>query len=156
KKFHGAGCEFGYAATPLVEDGLVILPVGGPKAALVALHADDGSVAWTSGSDPASYCPAFPITLKGRRCVVGYMQNSLLIVELATGKPLYQGPLSEGYDEHSAWPLYREPDLMLSSPFRRGALGYRLEFDRNGDVQARPRWASPQMSNDVVSSVLYR
>jgi outer membrane protein assembly factor BamB len=49
RRFTGRGAEFGYACTPLVEDGKVILPVGGPGASLVALDATDGSTAWQSG-----------------------------------------------------------------------------------------------------------
>src|SRR5437868_5218746 len=69
-RFGGKGWEFGYAATPLVEGDRVVLPVGGPAAGLVALHADDGRTLWAAGSDPASYCPALPVTFQGRRCVV--------------------------------------------------------------------------------------
>jgi hypothetical protein len=35
-RFGGRGADFGYACSPLVEDGKVILPVGGPSAAVVA------------------------------------------------------------------------------------------------------------------------
>ena len=60
EKFGSRGTEFGYASTPLVEDGRVVLPVGGPKGAMVALSAVDGSTLWANGDDPASYCPALP------------------------------------------------------------------------------------------------
>src|SRR5205085_9550401 len=86
EKFQGKGFGFGYAITPTVEDDRVILPVGGPDASLVALHADDGRTLWQTGSDPASYCPVLPITFQGRRCVVGYLQTAFILVESATGK----------------------------------------------------------------------
>ena len=76
-KFAGRGCEFGYAATPLVEQDRVIVPVGGPDASLVALSVTDGHTIWTSGSDPASL-PGVPNHAAGRRCIVGYLQNSWL------------------------------------------------------------------------------
>lgn len=151
--FDGKGFSFGYAATPLVEEGRVILPVGGSKAALVALDANDGHTLWTAGADLASYCPAMPITFQGRRCIVGYLQNSLLIVEAATGKILHRRPLSSGYDEHSAWPLYREPDLLLTRPFRLQAESLRLESKADA-IDTRPNWSSEEFSNDVASSVL--
>ena len=50
-----------------------------PGASLVALHVEDGRTVWQTGDDPASYCPAMPITFQGRRCVVGYLQNALIL-----------------------------------------------------------------------------
>jgi outer membrane protein assembly factor BamB len=156
KDFQGAGSDFGYAATPLVEDDRVILPVGGPDSGLVALHADDGRTMWTAGGDSASYCPAVPITLRGRRLIVGYMQNTLLLAELATGKIVHRQPLSRGYDEHAAWPLYQEPHLLLTAPFRAPAQCLRLEPAPDAAVRCATQWTSRSMANDVVSSVLYQ
>jgi hypothetical protein len=153
--FQGKGWDFGYAATPLVEDDKVILPVGGPGASLVALHVNDGRTVWTAGSDPASYCPAFPLTVQGRRCVLGYLQNSILFVELSTGKLLHRQPLSAGYDEHSAWPIYREPHLLLASPFKVPATRYEIQVFSDQELRLKPQWLSKELCNDVVSSVLY-
>jgi hypothetical protein len=155
-RFQGKGWEFGYAATPLVEAGRVILPVGGPEASLVALDADDGHTIWTSGTEPASYASALPITYSGRRCVVGYLQNAVVVVELATGRRLYHHLLSSNYDEHAAWPLYREPHLLLTSPFRVPALCLTLGTEMGDTLSCQPRWTSRELCNDVVSSVLYR
>ena len=156
EKFQGKGCEFGYAATPLVEGELMIVPVGGPSSSVVALHVDDGRLVWATGSDPASYCPALPITVRERRCVVGYLQNSLVLIELATGKQLLRQPFSAGYDEHSAWPLYREPHLCLLAPFRQPALYMELQTGPGEALTTRSRWTSPDLCNDIASSVLYR
>ena len=154
-RFGGKGFEFGYAATPLVEDGRVILPVGGPAAGLVALDTKDGHSLWQAGSDAASYCPAFPFTFQGRRCVIGYMQNALLLVEATTGKVLHRRQLSGGYDEHSAWPLYHEPHLLLTAPFRAPASRWELKSGADGALQCQPGWTSRELSNDIASSVLY-
>ncbi len=155
ERFQGKGWDFGYAATPLVEDGRVILPVGGDSASLVALHADDGRTLWAVGSDAASYCPAFPITFQGRRCVVGYLQNALLLVDAVDGKLLHRQPLSSGYDEHSAWPIYQEPHLLLAAPFRVPATRLLLEGKADGSLLCKPQWTSRELCNDVVSSVLH-
>jgi outer membrane protein assembly factor BamB len=154
EQFHGKGCDFGYAATPLLDNDRVVLPVGGPAASLVALHADDGRTVWTAGSDPASYCPALPIVFQGRRCIIGYMQNAVLIVDAATGKLLHRRPLSTGYDEHSAWPLYREPFLLLAGPFRAPAECLELKAGPGAELALRPTWSSRELANDVASSVL--
>jgi outer membrane protein assembly factor BamB len=148
--------DFGFAASPLVEDDKVIVPVGGAKPSLVAVHVDDGRTVWTAGEDPASYCSALPITFAGRRCVVGYLRNALILADMKTGQLLYRHTLSSGYDEHSAWPLYREPHLFLAAPFRVPAQLLELRPGPWADtLSAKTAWSSRDLCNDIVSSVLY-
>ncbi len=183
QKFDGRGTDFGYSCSPIVEDGKVILPVGGPSASMVALDADSGATVWTSGDAPASYCSAMPIMFHGRRQVVAFMQNELDGFDLATGRLLWHESYSRGYDEHSNSPLYNEPYLRVMQPFRAGSDLYEIEeVPREGTVPifagtaAKP-WLtkmgqSPstppdrstyrlalvrhdqKMSNDIASSVL--
>lgn len=154
KTFGMRGVDFGYAATPLVENSRVILPVGGESASLVALNAADGSTVWTAGADPASYCPAYPITFRGRRLIVAFLQNSIALHDAATGARVWRQRLSSHYDEHSAWPLYSEPHLFFTSPFHCGAQLLQLGGAEK-DLAARTIWAGKQLSNDVCSSVLF-
>lgn len=158
-RFGGRGTEFGYSCSPLVEAGLVVLPVGGPTASLVALDALTGAVRWTSGSEPASYCSAVPIDFQGRRLVIAFLQNVLAACELQSGRLLWQRPYSRGYDEHAALPVYEEPHLMVMLPFRAGADIYRLEAQPNkdpqeSDVAVRLVRHTAELSCDTASSVL--
>jgi outer membrane protein assembly factor BamB len=156
EKYHGQGAEFGYSCSPTIVDGLVILPVGGPGASMVALNADDGREVWKSGDDPASYTPAYPISRDGRPLVVGYLQNALVICDRRDGRQLARFDLSQGYDEHSAWPLYREPLLWISHPFKAGSILLETPaFAENSPIQRLSSVRrSPLMSNDILSSVL--
>lgn len=150
--FRGRGTEFGYSCTPLVTDGKVILPVGGEGAAVVALDADDGRVLWRSGNDAASYCGAIPVAHDGQMQAVCFLQNSLVSLEVGTGRELWRHEFSDGYDEHAAWPLYEAPYLLVSSPFRCGSRAYELETV-DGGTKATPRWSSEALSIDVLSGV---
>ena len=154
QKFGGRGTDFGYSCSPLVEDGKVILPVGGPSAAVVALDAGDGSTVWASGDAPASYCPAIPITFRGRRQVVAFLQNDLMGFDLASGRLLWQQSYSHRYDEHAAFPLYDEPHLRTMQPFRGGSHLYTLEAARDSGCELQLVRHDERMSNDVASSVL--
>jgi outer membrane protein assembly factor BamB len=152
REFVGKGIDFGYSCSPTIADGKVILPVGGAGASMVALDAITGSVVWRSGDDAASYTPAYPLEFRGRKCVLGYLQNALVCHDLQTGERLWRHILSSGYDEHSAWPIYREPYLWIASAFQAGSELLEL----TGDPQAPTRtvWKKDQLSNDIFSSVL--
>ena len=152
EQFNSDGIGFGYSCSPVVEEGKVLLPVGGSGASMVALDADDGSVVWASGDDPASYTPAYPITFRGRRLVLGYLQNALVCRDLETGEEQWRWELSHGYDEHSAWPIYDEPHLWISGPFRNGCQLLKLTGDEQRPVESV--YQSSLMSNDIFSSVL--
>lgn len=155
KEFHGQGTDFGYSCSPVVIDGKVIVPVGGAGASVVALSVKDGSVIWKGGDSPASYASPLPVTLNGKAQIIALLENSLASFDLQTGRLLWEDEFSEGYDEHSAAPLYREPLLMTSGPFRSGAKCVRLDDLSNAGKPARV-WETPKFSNDVASSVLYR
>ena len=147
------GVGFGYSCSPTVIDEMVILPVGGENASLVALDAQDGTEVWSSGSEPGSYTPAYPIEFEGQRLVLGYLKNKLLLCDRGTGELLANTYLSHGYDEHAAWPIYQEPYLWLSGPFQAGSQLLKLTKQSDG-IEMVPIWGRQILSNDVVSSVL--
>jgi outer membrane protein assembly factor BamB len=152
KEFDGQGTDFGYACSPTVVDGKVILPVGGRGASIVALDAASGATLWTTGDEPASYTPILPITIDGQRQVVGYLQHDLVGCDMSTGEQRWKKTLSRGYDEHSAWPIYREPFLWTSAPFQSGSRLWKLTTQQGASCQEV--WHTELMSNDVSSSVL--
>ncbi len=159
KVFGVRGADFGYSCSPLIHDDLVIMPVGGENASVVALAVQDGSTVWTSGSEPASYCGVIPVSLDGRSYGVAHLQNALAVFELQTGRQVWKRLLSRGYDEHAAWPLYDEPYLVTMAPFRAGAKMFRLESggEDEGDspcLRVERVWDVKEMSNDTASSVL--
>ncbi|MFO1020479.1 MAG: PQQ-binding-like beta-propeller repeat protein [Planctomycetales bacterium] len=152
QKFRGKGSDFGFAITPTVVEGLVILPVGGLGASVVALHCRDGSIAWNSGGESASYTPVLPIRVRGERQLLALMENSVAAYEFPKGSQLWRIGLSQGYDEHSAWPVYSEPYFFISSPFRSGGELYQLS-DKKLDPPRLVRHTD-LMSNDIFSCAL--
>jgi len=150
QKFAWKHEDFGYSCSPTVVDGLVLLPVGGPGAAMVALDANDGSTKWQAGDDSASYVPAFPITVNGQKHVIGYLENALACFDQNDGHLVWRKELSQGYDEHAAWPIYVETHLWISAPFKWGSSLLTLTEEGIADNEV---WHSDLLSNDVFSSV---
>lgn len=152
EQFGGEMPGFGYSCSPTIADGMVFLPVGIPGAAVVALDADSGRAIWHVGVEAASYTPAFPITFQGRKLLLGYLENYLVCHDRMSGTVLWRHKLSDGYDEHSSWPLYREPHLWISGPFRSGCELLELTSDEASPILSLGK--RPNMSNDIFSSVL--
>jgi outer membrane protein assembly factor BamB len=150
EEFGGRGTEYGYACSPLVLDGKVYLPVGGKGAAVVALDAADGALVWRAGDWLASYTPCLLISVGGRRQVLAYLQNVVAAFDPETGGVLWSHRISEGYDEHAAWPLYHEPNLVVARAFGGGATCLRF-----GPAGGPPEvaWETRDFSNDVLSGV---
>ncbi|MBS0262063.1 MAG: PQQ-binding-like beta-propeller repeat protein [Planctomycetes bacterium] len=150
KTFNGKGTEFGYSCSPTVIDDLVLLPVGGQGASLVALDATDGTTRWTSGDAPASYVPAYPVEIQGRKLIIGYLQNTLTCFDQSAGEQIWRMELSNGYDEHAAWPILVDGKLWISAPFKSGS---RLLDLTETSPEPATIWRSLQLSNDVFSSI---
>ena len=158
ERFDAEPVAFGYSCSPTVsptaEDGRVYLPVGGADASLVALDAATGAVVWHAGDDPASHVPAQLIVFRGRPLVLGYLRNVLVAHDRRTGERVWRRRLSTGYDEHAAPPVYREPHLWISGPFRGGSELLELT-EQDGGLGVRTVWKKPLLSNDVCGSVLH-
>ena len=175
KAYHGRGTDFGYACSPVIVNGRVIVPVGGTDASVVALDANDGKMIWKSGNSSASYATPLPIQWQGRSLIVTPLENSIAAFDVTNGKKEWEFELSQGYDEHSACPIYQQPFLLIASPFRAGAERYRLvaqkpdspgendqksgsggqiESAKGESVNPVITWKSQSLSNDVASSVL--
>jgi outer membrane protein assembly factor BamB len=150
-EFGVAPVEFGYSCSPVVVAGKVLLPVGKPNASVVALEAATGRVVWRAGNDAISHVPVLSVRLRGRSLALGYLRNVISAFDIDSGAPVFRIPRSGGYDEHAAWPLYREPYLWVTGPFRGGCELMELTAESPG---YRTVWRSKLMSNDVCSSVL--
>ncbi len=63
--------NWGYRASPLIEEGRVLIESGGKNNhSLAAFNAEDGSLLWTSGSDEMSYSSPIGINFAGQRQAV--------------------------------------------------------------------------------------
>ena len=79
---HAAAVAWGRAGSPLVTDGLVIVPAGGPRAdgpiALAAFDRATGDRVWTAGNEQISYVTPMLATLGGREAIVAVNEASVV------------------------------------------------------------------------------
>jgi outer membrane protein assembly factor BamB len=87
---------WGRATSPLIVDGLCIVPYGGPEEnqetgrSLIAFDADTGDVRWTAGEDQISYGSPGLLTLGGKRQVVSVNEKTITGHNIADGKLLWE------------------------------------------------------------------
>lgn len=169
KEYVSRGTDFGYACSPTIVEGRLILPLGAKEAGVIALNPDDGETIWISGNRRASYCSAIPVLLDGHRFAVILTRNYAILLDVATGTTVWEERLSSGYDEHSAAPLWEEIDgaayLVIAQPFQAGAKCFRFTVKEKEEttsetsipeVEAKLAWNRTDFSNDTASSVLYK
>ena len=81
---------WGIAASPLIEDDLLIVQIGGERnACVVAFDKNDGSERWRALGDEASYVAPIVIEQAGRRVLVVYTGQNVVGLDPKTGAVLW-------------------------------------------------------------------
>ncbi len=140
--------EWGFASSPLVVDGLVIVH-GGERAGklLFAFHADDGRPAWSAGTANPSYAsPAFA-TLAGTRQVLAFTQRVVAGHDPATGAMLWEHPFESGNAVCAAPVVVGENRVVFSSGYGRGSDLFELSRDAAGKLSAQRLWKTIRMKS---------
>jgi hypothetical protein len=88
----------GYGVSPLPYKDTIIVQVGGPGQAVMALRQDDGSVVWRSGSFLVSEAPPGLIDFDGERHLVVFAGQAVLGLDPDTGEVLWAHPHDAGND----------------------------------------------------------
>lgn len=154
KQFPNTWPLFGAAMSPVVEDGMLIVHLGGhDKGALTAFDAETGKVKWSNDVDGPAYASPIVVNLAGVRQVVNFTQKELIGVELATGKLLWRLPAKSQYEENSATAVSYK-DMLIVSREEMGISAFRLE--KQGD-QLVPRevWNTKEQQLYMNSPVLH-
>ncbi len=143
--------ERGLAASPVVEAGQVIVPVGGRGAGVVALDLQTGRTRWTSGDFTAAYTTPVVGELAGQRQVVVLLHEVLAGLDPSTGRVLWETPFVTPNSVHVASPLILDGQFVLAG----SSGGTRLyEVARQSDRwKATEAWrttrSTPQVGNFV-------
>ena len=148
--------DWGYAASPLVEDGRVLVEAGGrDNRALAAFSADAGKLLWSAGNDEPGYSSPIAATIGGRRQAVFFTGYNLLAVTPDRGTVLWQHRWRTDYDANTATPVFIPPNrLFISSDYGTG--GSVVEITgTSGSFAAREVWRNRKMKNHMATSIYY-
>ncbi len=130
--FKSSATWHGCAASPLVTDRSVILPVGGTnEAGIVAFALDDGHTLWQVTSEKASASTPVLKTLDGKSQLLMVTREALHGIDPASGKDFWRLPTrkqSSG-NVYAASPVVSGDQIFLSGWYKLGAMLVRVKAD---------------------------
>ena len=153
KSYKNSSPLYGTSTSPILHKGLLILHVGGHnKGALMAFDAGTGAEKWKWDDDGPGY--ASPVILKaaGVEQLVTQTQNSILGVNPANGKALWQIAYKTAYDQNSVTPVVNGQTVIISG-YGNGVDCYR--FVKVGTrIQPRKVWSKREISMYMNTAVI--
>ncbi|REK17378.1 MAG: dehydrogenase [Planctomycetota bacterium] len=129
---------WGIAASPLVDDDLVIVQIGGEEACLVAFDKRTGKEAWRALDDNASYSAPIMIEQAGRPVMVCWTGNSIVGMNAQTGEVYWSHPFQPAKMVINIATPVLEQDRLFFTSFYDGSI--MLELDE-GELSVRELWS---------------
>lgn len=105
----------GTTPSPLIEGGLLILPVGaGSGASVVAFDVETGREAWRALDDPWTYASPLVISAGGQRQLIIWTPKAVTSLDPASGKTWWREEVDTTNHYGSATPMHRGDRLLIS------------------------------------------
>jgi outer membrane protein assembly factor BamB len=154
QKFGSDKGFFGAVCSPLVENGRVLMNVGGLKGAgVAAFDAASGKTLWTATNDEAGYSAPVATTINGARHALFFTRAGLVDIDPGSGKIRFQ--FSWRSRSHAsvnaAAPVVAGNLVFLSASYGTGAT--LLQIDGSA---AKQLWASDDALSSHYSTSVYR
>ena len=144
---------YGTAVSPLVEDGLVIVHVGGhDDGALTAFEAATGEVRWAWDGDGPSYASPIVAELAGTRQVVTLSQDHVVGVSLDTGELLWRRRFTTAFAQNAIDPVV-VGDLVVVAGFQEPTVAFRV-VSSEGRWTTEDVWENTEISLYMTNGVL--
>jgi len=151
---------YGRANSPLIVDGLVIVPAGGdPARRLVSLVAFDkvtGEKVWEGGDRQISYASPGVATVAGVEQVLVMNEASVSGHYVESGQVLWEFPRpgDSAADPNNSQAVAVPPDMVLvSKGYGLGAALLQLVPRSNGTMEVHEVWSSPRVLRTKFSNV---
>jgi outer membrane protein assembly factor BamB len=145
---------WGIAASPLVENDLVIVQIGGEHACLVAFDKRTGGEKWRALDDNASYSAPIMIEQAGRRVLVCWTGDSVVGINAVTGEIYWQYPFKPAKMViNIATPVLEKNRLFFTS-FYDGSLMLQLKTDQLGVDLMWRRSGRDEQHTDSLHSII--
>jgi len=138
--------HWGFTGSPLVQDNLLVLDVGGSG---TAVDKTTGKVLWTSDKAISGYSTPVPCSFNGAAAVAILSVDTAYGVETKTGKTIWSFPFKTQNNLNIADVVVSNNNFFMSSGYNHG--GVMASFDGTKATQV---WANQGFANHINSSVL--
>jgi outer membrane protein assembly factor BamB len=146
--------QWGYAASPLVTAGMVIVFGGGEGKSVLGYRASSGELAWAAGEGQFSYCSPHPARIDGIEQVVMATDKGLAAFDPASGTVLWHHDweLKGGMARVVQPTLAGEADFLLGTGFGIGTRRVHVGHDKDSwaDKEVWTTRAIKPYYNDLV------
>ena len=146
---------FGAASTPLIDGNRLFLNLGGADGAgIVALDKDTGKLLWKATEDDASYSSPVMAQIQGKRRLVFFTREGLVIAEPEDGAVVYsrRWRSRSNASVNAAMPLVAGDIVLLTASYGTGALA--LRFGATGEPTEL--WSGEEALASHYSTPVYK
>jgi outer membrane protein assembly factor BamB len=145
--------EWGFAASPLVDESRVIVHVGAEKnGCVIAFDRISGKEVWRSLADPAGYATPVVICPKSGKQLVVWTPTHVRGIDAETGKPIWSVPHKITYGVSIATPIYHD-GIVFVTEYWDGALAIKLG-EKPTDAQLD--WTDRKNLRGLMAQPLYK
>ena len=152
---------WGRAASPLVVDDVVVIPVGGPangeRSTVAAFDLATGDRRWQAGDLQVSYASPVLAELAGVRQILVVAESALLAVSPDSGQLLWShewlGNSTAAANVSDAVPVDAN-HVFLSKGYGRGAALLQVNLSPNGSWEVREEWSNSSLMKTKFSNVV--
>jgi hypothetical protein len=137
--------EWGYAASPIVIDGKLIVQPGGEKSSIVAIDLVSGELVWRSPGRQAAYASLVVFQQGDTRQVMGFDYRSLSAWNIVDGTRVWevQPPIKNDFNVPS--PVLVTDGVVLTSENNATRMH---RFDASGNLEKTPIAEFPDLAGD--------
>ena len=144
---------YGTAVSPLVDQDLVIVHVGGQdQGALTAYDATTGAVRWAWAEDGPSYTSPLVAELNATRQVITLSQEHVIGVSVSSGELLWRRPFSTQYVQNAIDPILVDGTVIVAG-FQEPTSAFRVVRDQDAWT-TEPVWENRDISLYMTNGVV--
>jgi len=151
--FDASSPDFGAATSPAVDNGLVIVHVGGNKSgALMAVDGATGAIKWQWKGDGPAYASPVIGSFGNSRQIITQSRSRLVGLSAASGALLWSVPFATAFDQNIVTPIV-SGDLVLYSGIEQPLTALRIR-ESGGKWTAEQAWRADSVPMYMSSAVL--
>ena len=154
KEYGARGPDRGYACSPLLYNGTIIMTMGAPGGALAAFDQKSGALVWKSGD--VDFSPSSPIVIDvdGQKQLVYFAGDAVAGVDPANGRTLWTHPHKTDWGLNISTPIWSPADhlLFVSSAYSTGSRVLELR-QSGGKTSVSEKWFSNRMRIHIGTAI---